>query len=251
MYTLRMLQNEWIKLIKKPSSLMMGIILIALVAALAGGTAYFAEDTTFWGFTRNASTLYAVTILFSIIAAGSSVASEFSNGTIKLLLIRPVRRGRILIAKFLVVFLYGVMLLLILAAASILIGGIFFGFESIYINDVNRLYDLAETYLLYSGELMTYAAMAFMISTVFRSSSLAIGLSIFLMFTGPQMTMLAGRYEWAKYIIFANTNLTQFKEGTVLFEETTLGFSLTVLAVYLIIFAVVSWQVFQRRDVAV
>ncbi|TFE02185.1 ABC transporter permease [Jeotgalibacillus salarius] len=251
MHTLRLLQNEWVKLIKKPSALIMGVILVALVATLGGGTAYFTEVTAFWEFVADASTLYAVTILFSIIAAGSTVASEFSSGTIKLLLIRPVRRVKILAAKFLVVILYGVLMLFVLAGASLMIGGLLFGFEPLYINEVNMLGDLAETYLLYIGELVIYAAMAFMISTVFRSSSLAIGLSIFLMFTGPQMTMLAGRYEWAKYILFANTNLTQFKENRVLFEGMTVGFSLAVIAAYLVIFAVVSWQVFQRRDVAV
>ena len=58
------------------------------------------------------------------------------------------------------------------------------------------------------------ATMAFMISAVFRNSSLAIGLSIFLMFTGAELTgLLAMKFDWAKYVLFANTDLMQYFEG--------------------------------------
>ena len=43
-------------------------------------------------------------------------------------------------------------------------------------------------YGLASIEMIMLATMAFMISSVFRNSSLAIGLSLFLMFTGAQFT---------------------------------------------------------------
>ncbi len=55
--------------------------------------------------------------------------------------------------------------------------------------------------------------MAFMISTVFRSSSLAIGLSIFIMFAGQIITLLLMRYSWGKYFLFANTDLTPVLRG--------------------------------------
>ncbi|RWZ54547.1 ABC transporter permease [Halobacillus fulvus] len=250
MHTLRLLQNEWIKLVKKPSTIVMGSILVVLVATLTVFVATF-DDLAFWEFVNQASSLYAIVILFSIIAGGSTVASEFSNGTIKLLLIRPVKRVKILAVKFFVVVLFGSLLLLILAGATMLAGGLAFGFEPLFINGENQLADLGETYVLYAVELVVYAAMAFTISTVFRSNSLAIGLSIFLMFVGPQLSLFASRYEWAKYLLFANANLTQFKEGRVMLDGLTIEFSLAVLAAYLILFAIVSWQVFQRRDVAV
>ena len=56
--------------------------------------------------------------------------------------------------------------------------------------------------------------MAFMISAVFRNSSLAIGLSIFLMMTGGELTgMFAMKFQWAKYVLFANTDLMQYFDG--------------------------------------
>ena len=75
------------------------------------------------------------------------------------------------------------------------------------------------------------ATMAFMISAVFRNSSLAIGLSIFLMFTGAELTgLLAMKFEWAKYVLFANTDLMQYFEGVPMVEGMTLPFSLIMIS---------------------
>ena len=49
---------------------------------------------------------------------------------------------------------------------------------------------------------------AFMLGTVFRSSSLAIGVSIFLMFVGVQLVFLLQRFEIVKYYLFTHTDLT-------------------------------------------
>ncbi|MNF13591.1 hypothetical protein D3C81_2276810 [compost metagenome] len=58
------------------------------------------------------------------------------------------------------------------------------------------------------------------------------------------------RYEWAKYLIFTHMDL----HGYLLTDKgpggSTLGFALVVLAVYYLIFMLVSWIVFRKRDVA-
>jgi len=106
------------------------------------------------------------------------------------------------------------------------------------------------TYGLKLIELVMIVTMAFMISTVFRSSSLAIGLSIFIMFAGQIITLLLMRYSWGKYFLFANTDLTPYLEGQPLAEGMSLGFSITVLLFYFLLFNVLSWEIFRRRDVA-
>ncbi|MCD8502315.1 MAG: hypothetical protein LRY71_12440 [Bacillaceae bacterium] len=105
-------------------------------------------------------------------------------------------------------------------------------------------------YLLRSVDLLMMVTFAFMISTVFRSSSLAIGLALFLMFTGTQVVMIFSQYVWVKYVLFANTYLAQHIEGTQLVEGMTMRFSLIVLAVYFLIFNFFSWVGFKKRDVA-
>jgi ABC-2 type transport system permease protein len=93
--------------------------------------------------------------------------------------------------------------------------------------------------------------MAFMISSVFRNSSLAIGLSLFLLFTGAQFTVLLSiKFSWAKYILFANTDLMQYVDGTPMMEGMSMAFSVIILLIYFIVFQFLAFFVFKKRDVA-
>ena len=91
-----------------------------------------------------------------------------------------------------------------------------------------------------------------MISTVFKTSSLAVGISIFLLFTGTTITnILAAKYDWAKFSLFANTDLFQYMNGTPLVEGMTMTFSITMLIIYFIIFHGIAFLFFTKRDVGV
>lgn len=218
------------------------------------------ETKSFWGYITSAVNLISIITMFTIIVAAGMVASEFSWGTIKLLLIRPVSRAKILLSKYIVTFLFALLMLLVLFAFSFAIGGSFFGastithpylyFEGGNVVERNMIVHLVMLYGLSSVELLMMVTFAFMISTVFRSSSLAIGLALFLMFTGTQLVYVLSQYQWVKYILFANTYLGQYIEGTPIVEGMTMTFSLVVLAVYFITFNALTWIVFQKRDIA-
>lgn len=214
-----------------------------------------------WGFLTDASQMIEFAGLFTIIIAAGIVASEFNWGTIKLLLIRPIKRGKILAAKYLTVLLFGLFMLFILFAFSGIYGMILFGFPSDpvpYLNYYNgtvteqsMLVHLINYFGLKSINMIMLATMAFMISAAFRNSSLAIGLSLFLMFMGGQLTrLIAVKYEWAKYILFANTDLLQYFEGAPVVEGMTLGFSVIMIIIYFLLFQAVAFYVFKKRDVA-
>src|SRR5699024_5141166 len=115
---------------------------------------------------------------------------------------------------------------------------------------ISIISDLLSTYGYKLINLLMMATFAFMISTVFRNSALAIGLAIFLMFAGSQIVFFFADYSWAKYILFANTDLQQYKNGHPPIEGMTLGFSISVLIGYYIVFMALSWIVFTKRDVA-
>jgi len=90
---------------------------------------------------------------------------------------------------------------------------------------------------------------AFMLGTVFRSSSLAIGVSIFLMFVGVQLVFLLQGFEIVKYYLFTHTDLTQFYTGFMPIPDITMAMSLIVLTVYFLVFMVISYWTFSKRDV--
>lgn len=214
-----------------------------------------------WSFTIDTSFVISLITLFTIIVGASSVASEFSWGTIKLLLIRPVSRSKILLSKYLSTILFALLCLIILLVASLLVGSILFGFNGIgqpYLTVIDgevreraMLVHVLGQYGLSSINLIMMSTFAFMISTVFRSSALSIGLAIFLMFAGVSATgVIAMKYDWAKYILFANTDLSLYLEGMPLIEGMTMTFSIIMLLIYFVVFNALTWFVFNKRDVA-
>jgi ABC-2 type transport system permease protein len=311
-----LIQNEWIKLFKRPGTYVMIGLLLLMLSAFAAFTKYEEnkqseqpnwqqvvqgenavytkqlndqpEMTTdqreyiegqiaineyrltenipiqtseyMWSFVENASNFLQLAGLFMIIVAGGIVASEYMWGTVKLLLIRPISRSKILFSKYATVVLFGFSLISILFLFSVIIGAALFGLsgESAHLAFVNgqvveqnMLLYLMKMYVMKSVDVLMLATMAFMISSVFRSSSLAIGISLFLLFMGPNVTyLLSMRYDWAKYILFANTSLLQDESGVAMVEGMTAGFSITVLAVYFALFQLIAFFVFAKRDVA-
>ncbi|MFC4320898.1 ABC transporter permease [Litchfieldia salsa] len=214
-----------------------------------------------WSFTLEATPVIALITLFTIIVGASSVASEFSWGTIKLLLIRPVSRTKILLSKYLSTILFALFCLLILFVISLAVGAILFGFDGFaqpYLTVIDgvvvektMLAHVLGQYGLSSINLIMMSTFAFMISSIFRSSALSIGLAIFLMFTGVNVTsFIAMKFDWAKYILFANTDLSLYLEGMPVVEGMTMSFSITMLIIYFVVFNALSWWMFNKRDVA-
>ncbi|MGG1677532.1 ABC transporter permease [Neobacillus sp. NRS-1170] len=219
------------------------------------------EKYNVWSFVKDASALIILAGLFTIIVSAGIVASEFNWGTIKLLLIRPINRTKILTSKYLTVLMFALFMLGILFVFSMALGAVLFGmpehavpylnYNNGQVTEQNIVVHLLIYYGLNSIKMMMLVTMAFMISSVFRNSSLAIGLSLFLLFTGDQFTaLLSLKFSWAKYILFANTDLMQYFEGTPMVEGMTLTFSIIMLLLYFVVFQFFAFFVFKKRDVA-
>lgn len=217
------------------------------------------QDKSLWGFVNTTSGLISLISLFAIVMGGGIVANEFSGGTIKLLLIRPSKRFKILLSKYISVIGYTLLMLLALFIVSFLLGGILFSFKgagtpfltnsSGIITEVNMITHMMALYGLQCVSLVMMVTLAFMISSVFRNSSMAIGIGVFLLTIGNTATMLLLRYNWSKYILFTNTNLDQYINGQPLVEGMTMTFSIIVLIVYFVIFNVISYIGFTKRDI--
>lgn len=251
---LRLIQNERMKIYTRLRTWIMLAFVVLAVISMGAMMKYVLESEMnhVLQFMSNSAILAPLVTIFSVIVAGDSVASEFTWGTVKLLLIRPASRGKILWAKYVSVLLFIVELLLLMLIISYFTGLVLFGVSGSVAPD-ETLTAILQRYGIKAIEIVMTATLAFMISTVFRSSSLAIGLSIFLMFvSGPIVAILVQlRYTWVKYLLFANTDLTPyFHGGKPVVPGMTLGFSLAVLAAYWIVFYAVSWLLFTKRDVA-
>lgn len=69
--------------------------------------------------------------LLAAVAGSQTLAGEAEKGTLRTMLMQPVRRGTLLTAKWLAANLYIAVGLLILLASSLIAGGAFFGFKPI------------------------------------------------------------------------------------------------------------------------
>ncbi len=197
--------------------------------------------------------------LFVVIIAGGMIASEFTWGTIKLLMIRPISRSKILVAKYLSVLVFMVIFMAILFITSFVTGAIAFGFDQtpslLYlggnVHEVHPMLYLMLKLGLNGLGIVMFATIAFMISSVFRNNSLAIGISLFLLFTGTQITTLVGmKFEAAKFSPFANIHFQTFLEGMPVVSGVTFWFSVVMFLVYFVLLHVVSFVTFVKRDIA-
>lgn len=216
---------------------------------------------TLWGAINELSPILQLAIVFTIVVAADMIASEFTWGTIKLLLIRPASRVKILASKYVSTLLYALFLVAITFVVSLIIGIVLNGFSGfsqpdLYIgadgsvHERSMLFAVLQTYGLGLVQLLMYVTLAFTISSAFRSASMAIALSLACMFVGTAIVGMFSKYEWVKYILFANINLNQYLDGTPLRPEMTMTFSIVVLLVYFAVFHLISWLLFTKRDVA-
>ncbi|WP_264373553.1 ABC transporter permease [Paenibacillus psychroresistens] len=219
------------------------------------------SDRSVWGGVLNAANLIIIVTIFTVVIAADSVAGEFGGGTIKLLLIRPASRSKILLSKYISILIFSVLLLGVLFGSSFLLSGFMEGFKDIgvshiytdnehVIHQVSIIGHVIQTYGYNCVDLIMIVTMAFMLSTVFRSSSLAIGISLGLLFVGSGIDELISRYSWSKYYLFTNTDLSQYLNDSPRVEGMTLQFSIAVLVVYFLVFNLLSWSLFKKRDVA-
>jgi ABC-type transport system involved in multi-copper enzyme maturation permease subunit len=218
----------------------------------------------FWpSFAASMQVMGAFNILgvLAIIIAGRSVAAEHSSGTIKFLLINPVARWKVLLAKYAAVLTAGLGMLALLFIANFIFAGVFFGFEGTgapylsiidgeAVNGSSFLY-MASRYLIGAVGILALATFAFALSALVRSSALAVGLGVSLYLVGWSVTMVManmGFYQ-ARYVLFANTDLLAVINGSGPFTHHTLGFALLNIAVYMVVFLWTAWDAFVRADI--
>lgn len=281
----QLIKNEFIKLHHYKSTWAMYIIIAVLLVGGAIITNFVANqsmiiDATFqselvqayqsvgveipaydmWAFVADNISLISFITIFIIVAAAKIISNEYKWGTIKLLLIRPAGRGTVLTSKYITVLLFAVVLILYTIILSMIIGLIFFGVDAwnpIIVDNMGSGYtevsiitSIGKNILFSLVPLIIVATLSFMIAILFKGSAMAIAASIVIFIAAPIITMLVSRYEIAKYLLTAHLDLQSIFAGAPLIEGTTNGFSIAVLIVYYIIFMIVGWLTFKKRDVA-
>ena len=208
-----------------------------------------------------------LTILFMIIIASGSVSKEFSKGTIKLLLIRPASRFKILLSKLIALYIIGYGILFGSLIIDGISNGIAFGFSDYLVPLLkvssgvvapHNYIGVTIVHILFiSISLLFFIAFTFMLSIITKNTAASVAISIILFVAAPIISIRAFAYgsiglasSPLPYITTPAISIIKFlsknlNEANIL-NPTLGGFEVAILAVICII---IGFIIFIKADV--
>ena len=216
----------------------------------------------------NAAGFLLLPLLVAVLGS-DIVSAENAEGTDKLLLTRPVRRWKILSSKLITLWLFASLTLLIGGVISYLVTApvlpahgwdapSFNGFqiagESLNLESVRQLPLWQDTLLAYGLQwyaLLCVAAIALMLSVIFRSSAASIGTMLASLIGGTILTRVSPDWTAGKYLFVSALPLADYYTGTQVppYDGMTMAFCLALLGTWGLGALLVAYGLFLRRDV--
>ena len=203
-------------------------------------------------------------IVVVVMIAGTIVSEEFNKGTIKLLLVKPYTRSKILIAKAITTLIMIIFVIIVTLLMEILIGGVIFGFDSLSepavvynfntntIQEMNIFASLGIQTLTQLPMIILLATLAFAISTIFSNSTLAITISLLGYMSSSIINQLAIGYDlqFLKYFVTMNWDLSMYLYGGLPYMEgMSMLLSILICVAYFLIMMIPTFIVFKKRNI--
>ena len=206
--------------------------------------------------------IFVIAILVMI--AGTIVSEEFNKGTIKLLLVKPYSRTKILLSKFITSMLMIIFVVLIMGIMQLFVGGVIFGFDSLSapvveynfntnsLQEINVLVYFLIQFLAQLPMFILLATLAFALGTIFANSALAITISLLGYIAANIIDQLAMSYniKFLEYFVTMNWDLSQYLFGNLPnMEGMTMSFSIITCIVYFLIMVIPTWIIFKKKNI--
>ena len=203
-------------------------------------------------------------IVVVVMIAGTIVSEEFNKGTIKLLLVKPYTRNKILMAKAITTLIMIIFVIAVTLVMQILIGGIIFGFDSLAepvvaynfntntMEEMNIFANLGVQTLTQLPMIILLATLAFAISTLFSNSTLAITISLLGYMAASIINQLAIGYDlqFMKYFVTMNWDLSIYANGALPYMEgMNMTMSIIISVIYFLIMMIPTFIVFKKRNI--
>lgn len=217
-----------------------------------------------------------------ILFNADSVSNEYNPGTLKFLLIQPVTRVKVLLSKYIVMIISSLILILITQLLFCLGVGLFKGFGSLnrpilagyqyefvvefgqkilkQIPNSAHYIPLSEflmkAFLLEGIFIIVMVSFIFMISTISKSSVIAMTITIGALLGTNIIYMLSTTYRsFSPYIFLHFTNIEAIITGTIVQETRALQFTINnvimVSIISSIVFLLISLGIFKKRDIQI
>ena len=169
--------------------------------------------------------------IIMIVISGGIVSSEFQKGTIRMLVIKPSKRWKILLSKFLALVFIGISLMIVTSFASFLVNGVMFGFRD-YFKPVLSICSGDVKEICYFGlvlfkmmclfiPIMFVSLIAFCLSTVTHNTALSVGISIFLELSYSLVIVLLLEFGFGfiDLTFFPYLDYSQFFDKVLLYDN--------------------------------
>ncbi len=204
--------------------------------------------------------------LFGVLLGGWLIASEYQQGTIRLLMIRPKTRTKILLAKFTAALLICVAVFIVGTLLNIVVNGICFGFGDFAFPNYTTA-GAVNFFAFYIPQLLACMVpivfaftLAFMLSVLIKNTAVAIAVPI-AFFIGSMVLMVDFAYNttmswlawtpfpfiWMSDFFQLNSNIQYAINNGV---SVSLFYGIGLLLGLAVIFSVTSVLVFKKRDIA-
>lgn len=254
-----LVRQELYKLVKKKSTFILfgaiTLIMILMSVVTKMEPDIFGPENTF-------ATAYAAfpwIVFVMIIQAGSIITMEFQYGTIKNLLYRGYSRTRVIMSKWLTLFIYSLILYVSTALIAIILKMIMTPDLS-FSHTVNG--DMGLMQLLWFSALGNFVALwllislVLLLSCVFRNTAVSIVIGIIFYFAASMFSgilfLVIEKWEWVKWNPLNMLNLSgQITNSETLATLTKLSLQEMFIGniIYVIIFLFLVHVVFKRKSV--
>ena len=203
-------------------------------------------------------------IVMIIMVAGTIVSEEFNKGTIKLLLVKPYSRNKILLAKLITVFIMIIFSIIAVVAMELIVGGLIFGYDSLSVpilqydfttqslESINIFIYLGIEIITQLPKLMLLAMLAFACSTLFTNSAVAIAIPLLGYMSADMINMLVIQYkvQFMRFFVSLNWDFEEYLFGNLpKMEGMTLGFSVAICTLYFVVMLIPTFVTFKKKNI--
>ena len=203
-------------------------------------------------------------IILILIVASTIMSEEINTGTIKLLLIKPYSRGKILLSKYLSIIIFMLFIIMYLILLQILIGGYIFGFSSldipVIVYNFNKLEIVEYNIFVYMiiriitklPLLIMISAISFSLGTIINNIALSITVPLFIYIFTPTINylILNNKINIFKYLVNINWEFNIYLFGkNIEIEGLNFKVSLIIWITYYIIIMIFTYINFKRKNI--
>ena len=273
-----LIQNEGKKALYKKrtyiSFILITILIPFIVAAINDGGktleskiyGQLADSFLFYGSVINGylSTYIIIAILIShmpflsTIVASEIVSGEYSKGTFRMYLTRPVSRNKILMSKLIIVLLYTTFMMFFFFVYTLFISYLWLGggdlavFHNglLILSEDDVLWRFSLAFVLSNLVMLTVSCLCFLISTISRNSVTPIIITISIVFIGTAVAFIPiPFFEKVNPFLFTgyiDIFLTAFHDPLPLNRYSNLFF---VTSLWSLLFIIISFKSFKNKDI--